>query len=681
VSCSSTPHRPDQPEVKGLRIEGTSQVSEGEIKDKILTEATSWVPFTSKKYFDANAWLVDLRRIPRFYQAEGFYQARVIEDRIEPKPPDGVELIVRVQEGKPTRIAHLDVDGIDALPPPQRQQVLDEIQLKVGDVLKEDAWEGVKGRIQAKLRQLGYAEASVSGEIFVDVENTTADGRLNVDPGQRYRFGDILVATGPRPRVPTPWIKDQAAGAIKKGAWFSDSALAEAQSSLFKMGVFGGVKVTPGAPDRASGTLPAVIDVREAPFHSIRAGGGIGFDQIRNEIHLLSEYVDRDFLGGLRRLTLRGRVGWAFIPNIVSVITGEKASSNGPIYKVLAQLEQPRFFDRNLRLVTSIESEKGLEQAYAFIGGKAKAGVVWQPHSSFSVFPSYNIEVEYLTAGQASLVSGSPELFYGCSGTPCTVILSYLEQQIIWDRRDDRPEPRKGYYLAVSFQEGGGPLGGDFKYWRVEPDARFYVSFLEEERLTLSARVHFGSLFPAAGQTSPIISRFYAGGAASMRGFNYKRLSPLYAGATSDAPAHNGLINNLGAPDGITVPIGGNGLYEGSFEIRYNITGNLVIAAFFDMGFVTVDNLAHTWRHFFGNMQYAVGLGLRYRTIVGPIRVDIARRLPIGPPLTIVNQPIPVVLPPTDTTCFGIGFLGGKGTVAGSPEGVCAFHLSIGEAF
>ena len=685
ASCSSTPHRPDQPEVESLHIQGTHQVSEGDIKDKILTEATSWLPFAPKKYFDANAWLVDLRRIPRFYQAQGFYQAKVTEDRIEPKPPNAVKLYVTVQEGKPTRIARLEVEGMDALPPYQRKQVIDEIHFKVGDVLKEDDWEGVKERMNAKLRELGYAEASMSGEIFVDVENATADGRLKVDPGQRYRFDDLFVATGPRPRVPTPWIKDQVEGAIKKGAWFSDSALVEAQKSLFKMGVFGGVKVTPGAPDRASGTLPVVIDVREAPFHSIRAGGGIGFDQIRNEIHLLSEYVDRDFLGGLRRLTLRGRVGWAFIPNIVSVIAKEDAAANGPIYKLLAQFEQPRFFDRSLRLVTSIESEKGLEQAYSFIGGKAKAGVVWQPHSALTVFPSYNFEVEYLTAGQASLVSGSPELVFGCSSVPCTVVLSYLEQQIIWDRRDDRPEPRNGYYLSVSFQEGGGPLGGDFKYWRVDPDARFYVSFLKEDRLTLSARVHFGSLFPADGQTSPIISRFYAGGAASMRGFNYKRLSPLYAGKTNDAPAHNGLINNLGAPDGITVPIGGNGLYEGSFEIRYNITGNLVLAAFFDMGFVTVDNLVHGSRHhqnyFFGNMQYAVGLGLRYRTIVGPIRVDIARRLPIGPPLTIVNQPIPVVLPPTDTTCFGIGFLGGKGTVAGAPEGVCAFHISIGEAF
>ncbi len=689
--CSTARQKPDEPEVKSLHIEGTHQVSEGSIKDKILTEATSWLPFSGKKYFDPNAWQVDLRRIQRFYQAEGFYQAKVVENVITPKPPDGVELTVKVQEGKPTRINRLEVEGIDALPADHRKQVLSEIKIKVGDVLKEDEWEALKGQLQSKLHELGYAEASVGGEIFVDVERALANGRLNVDPGQRYRFGDIVVATGPRPRVPTAWIKDQAEGAIKKGNWFSESALAEAQNSLFKMGVFGGVKVTPAAPNRQEGTLPVVVDVREAPFHSLRLGGGIGVDQIRNELHLLSEYTDRDFLGGLRRLTLRARVGWAFIPNLYSVLANitADAPNNGPIYKLLAQLEQPRFFNRNLRLYTSIDSEKGLEQAYSFIGARARVGVIWQPHPALTVFPTYNIEIDWLSSGQATLidsngaVSSSPALLFGCPNQRCQ--LSYLEQQITWDRRDDRLEPQRGYYLSISFQEGGGPLGGTFRYLRVEPDARFYASFFKGQRLTLAARVHFGSLFPAHGQTSPIVSRFYAGGAASERGFNYRRLSPLFAAGTSTTAPHNGFINTIGAPDGITVPIGGNGLAEGSFEIRYNITGNLLLAAFWDMGFVTVENLVDGWRHqanyFFGNMQYAVGLGLRYRTIVGPIRLDIARRLPIGPPLTIVNQPIPVNLPPPDTTCFGIGFLGGKGTRAGSPESVCAFHISIGEAF
>ena len=96
LSCSSTPHRPDQPEVKSLHIEGTHQVSEGDIKDKILTEATSWLPFASKKYFDANAWLVDLRRIQRFYQGLGYAPGSHFATSEEKRPIQTPGLSVQV---------------------------------------------------------------------------------------------------------------------------------------------------------------------------------------------------------------------------------------------------------------------------------------------------------------------------------------------------------------------------------------------------------------------------------------------------------------------------------------------------------------------------------------------------------------------------------------------------------
>jgi translocation and assembly module TamA len=131
----------------------------------------------------------------------------------------------------------------------------------------------------------------------------------------------------------------------------------------------------------------------------------------------------------------------------------------------------------------------------------------------------------------------------------------------------------------------------------------------------------------------------------------------------------------------LTVPIGGNGLAETSLEVRYQITSNIELAVFFDTGFVSSDDLLHGFRNssdsFFGSMQYAVGIGARYLTVVGPIRVDLAWRLPIGPPLTVINPQ--GVDYNQDTACFGMGFIGGHRS--GSPEGVCAFHLSIGEAF
>src|SRR5207302_7301979 len=111
-------------------------------------------------------------------------------------------------------------------------------------------------------------------------------------------------------------------GAIHPGDWYTESALSEAQGLVFQMGVFGAVRVTPGAPDRAAGTVPIVVDVREARFHSIRVGPGVGIDSVRQEARLIGEYSDRDFLGGLRRLTIRGKAGYAFLPTIWGAATG-----------------------------------------------------------------------------------------------------------------------------------------------------------------------------------------------------------------------------------------------------------------------------------------------------------------------------------------------------------------------
>src|SRR5262249_8864505 len=184
------------------------------------------------------------------------------------------------------------------------------------EVLKEDSWANVKREVAAALRALGYAEAEVRGEVFVESTDQTARVRLLVVPGGRYKFGNIFVATGPKPSVQVRYIIDPAEGAIGEGDWFSDKALDEAQRRVFQMGVFGAVKVTTGRPDRDNGIIPVVVDVREAPFHTIRYGGGIGVDPVRQEYRLIAEYTDRNFLRGLRKLPPRAQAGWAVAPAV-----------------------------------------------------------------------------------------------------------------------------------------------------------------------------------------------------------------------------------------------------------------------------------------------------------------------------------------------------------------------------
>ncbi|WP_164015453.1 BamA/OMP85 family outer membrane protein [Pyxidicoccus trucidator] len=692
AACATTQERPSGPKVNDLTIQGTDQVGEGDIKERILTSETPWWgfwPFGGPRYFDANAWQADLRRIQRYYQAQGFYEAEVVSSEVKPQGPDEVALQVQVKEGEPTRIVEIHDSGLDALPAEFREEhrnrVLADLPLKKGDIFREAAWEETKTLIEGRLRELGYAEAEVGGEVQVELTRQEARVDLRIQPGVRYRFGNTFVATDANPQVPPRRIIEQVQGSLKKGDWYSETALAEAQARVFRMGVFGAVKVNRGAPDRESGTVPVVVDVREAPFRSVRLGGGVGVDAARQEVRVLGEWTHRNFRGGLRRFTVRGRLGYAFIPNILD------RSKAGPIFEVTTEFEQPRFLFRDLRLQTSLTAERGLEQAYDYWGGKLKAGVIWQPHRSFSIFPSYNLEIYRLT-GRVSADARVPPIVLGCEDAQeqCNQALSYLEVAFAWDRRDDPIEPREGYYLSLSVQKGGGPFFGKYTYVRLLPDMRYYRPLDNDRRLILAAKVRLGTLNPAGGGQSSIVTRFFSGGATAMRGFNGQRLSPMAALPRTENEPIVGDEENLVISQNEqwdTVPVGGNSYFESSLELRYQFTESIMVAAFYDSGLVGIENFGHSQApKLFGPDHYhALGVGLRYLTVVGPIRLDIARRLDIGGGLPVST---PGYIYPDSGGCFGIGSswsTNGPKTrgaaFAGAPDGQCALHLSIGEAF
>jgi len=155
-----------------------------------------------------------------------------------------------------------------------------------------------------------------------------------------------------------------------------------------------------------------------------------------------------------------------------------------------------------------------------------------------------------------------------------------------------------------------------------------------------------------------------------MRGCSDKRLSPLRLEAKTDP---------RGEFDAEPVPIGGDGMFEMSFESRYEIRKGIILAAFVDSGFVTSEHVPLSREYFTQNLLWAVGGGVRYVTPVGPVRLDLAYRLPVGPGLPVYDAPDQQLTFLPSQGCFGIG--SGRPDRAGAPEGLCSIHLSIGEAF
>lgn len=722
LGCATPKPSPDSLRVEKLTFDGMKALKEDDVTDRIVTNATpwwsKWFPFLGgTEWFDVNTWQADLRRITRVYEAHGYYQARVVEDLVAETGKGGVTVKVTLTEGKPAKLRRLDVRGLDGVPD-LKPSLLSALPLKLGEVFLEDTWAEAKSGLTQQLHEAGFAEANVLGEAVVDLDTPAVDASLDIDPGLRFRFGPIYApVTGNV--VPSKLIIDVAQAELPRGSWYSDSALAEAQGRVFQMGVFGAVKVNRGIPDRDKAELPIIIDAREAPLHSLRWGGGAGGDLIRNEARGFIEYTDRNlgfaklFSKGalLDKLTLKGKFGWAVLPNLPEfinrVVTGEGSVRHGFVFDVSSQYEVPRVFNtRNVSLLGALGVNRTLDAAFDYVAMEGKIGFLWRPRVDLSVYPSVNLNAYLLESPvvQMAGVTTAPSAAVGCPtsmpplGLEDVCLVSFLDVTVEWDRRDNKLEPKSGFFLGASAQAGLSRTTQLTPFVKLVPEVRGYWSFGAEKQFTFAGKLRAGTLVGFGGGETPITTRFFSGG-SNMRGFNQRRLSPMAVVRFKDdgpLPSNElgrGLLGLPGEPlcqrdasdqcivgaVGATVPIGGNGLLEASFEFRVALNESFVLAFFVDNGMVTSEPLGAT-TDLLNAFYTAVGVGLRYRTPLGPIRTDFAYRLPfIGGPL-LQKNPLDPAYASQSGCFFNLGHTG-QTDYSGAPDSVCTFHLSIGEAF
>jgi translocation and assembly module TamA len=703
-ACLHAP-TPDSRLVDDFNIEGTKAVDEDDIKEKVLTTESSWlpwwVPFLGKAgWYDPLAWQADLRRVQRYYETQGFYDAQVLEEAVTELPNEHVRIKIEVQEGVPFLISNLKLLNVSSpsesepLDSALQKQIEDKIALKVGKPFLESDWAQGKLAALSELREAGYAEATVAGTAQVSFEKKRVEAFIEMTPGARFHFGKIFITPAPGAQIPEAFVTDIIRGDLAEDRYFSESALKNAQARLFQQGVFSGVRVTRGASNVETATVPVQVDLREAPFRSLRAGFGASGDLNRNEVRFLGEYVNRNVGFAklfnpnlvLDKLTLKLKFGWAFVPNIVEVILRSSSAKQGPVGSAHAEYEVPRIFGfRTLSLLSSIEGSRVLDNAIAYFGGEARAGVKWQPLVELTVTPSIRFSM-YQLNNRTSVRDNVPQAALGCPVEPSLCLMGIFDFNVEYDKRDKKLEATQGFYLGLSSSFG---LSQSSPFIKVVPEARGYVSFGPEDRFTIAGKIKVGTIFAESNNT-PILVRFFSGGSA-MRGFDQRRLSPLVGlpalvsveDPTCATPTCNKVIQS-DYVKGETQPIGGNGLAEFSLELRARIHENWAIAAFNDWGLVTINSLGNK-TDIASSLYSAVGVGVRYLSALGPIRADVGFRLPfIGGPQNVDKQQLKSFQ--SYPGCFGIGAplpapQADALPYAGAPDGLCHIHLSIGEAF
>ena len=610
----------------------------------------------------------DLARVERFYRARGHYEAKVTGARVIWTGRSSVRIEIVVSEGPVVRVGApsgslaVQLAGLETIDDTATVAAIIAASPEPGSVLDEDDYERAKRQMSRVLADAGYAYAQVSGQSEIDLARHEARLRFEIDAGPPAVFGPVRI-TGLHA---IPEDKVRASLLLAPGTPYSADALEDARRSLVNLGVFAAVNVEADTSDRRLPAVPVHFSVQETAPRTIRLGGGARLDSLALSGSVTASWEHDNFLGGLRRLALEARPGVVLFPTRMSEFPNLQAPNRAMLQGAIeGRFTQPSFIEGRTRglLSASLEVHPLLytdtlpdEQVLGYLELATRAGLE-RPFLSHRLFltPALN--------WQAALPLDYRDLSFGARSPPATIaipnlFIAYPELVARYDLRDDPLDPKRGLLLATSLQVALPVLGGTVSDVRVRPEARFYVT---KSKLTLAVRATTGLLLPRNYELSEVTSPrhgvdqqillfrgFFSGGPFSNRGYAYQGVGlhePLVF--STEGRVRCGVQST---DPRCLRPVGGLTLWEASVELRFPLgfLSPLGAVVFLDSSDVRSEALDYG----IGTPHLAPGVGLRYPTPVGPVRLDLGFRVlealgreqPQGTPPELFGAPLTLQL-------------------------------------
>ncbi|MBE0452326.1 autotransporter assembly complex protein TamA [Roseovarius autotrophicus] len=434
-----------------------------------------------------------------------------------------------------------------------------------GNLIGAAARAGVTG-----WRDAGHAKAAVAGQdIVADHARATLDAVIALAPGPRLRFGDLHIRRGRTPsRVREERIR--AIAGLPTGKTFSPALLDKSANRLRRTGAFRSVRLTEAETPNPDGTLDIAARVSDAQPRRIGAGAELSSSE---GVTLSGFWLHRNLLGGAERLRIDALIG------------GIGGDSGGEDFRLGARLDRPATFTPDTGSFVFANLEDNNEPDYSESKAEIGGGLTHIFSDTLS--------------GEAALAFRYSEITDDLGTRTLSHIL--LPARLTWDQRDDPLNPTRGRYLDLSATPFVSPDKGSAGS-RFFVDLRDYLTFGETRRVTLAGRAQLGSVAGGDFIDLPADTLFWSGGAGTVRGQGYQ---------------------NLGVDLGPGITVGGRSFLGFSGEVRTMVTDIIQAVVFADAGFIG-EEAAGNGR---GEWHGGAGLGGRYFTAVGPIRVDLATPL------------------------------------------------------
>jgi translocation and assembly module TamA len=521
----------------------------------------------------ANAAQIDRRAredaelLTSLLQSEGYYDAEV-------EPGIGLEgerIMVELvaKPGPRFTFRSVELQGIEAAGE-QAGKLREAFAVKAGDPVVADQVIAAGVALRVALGEEGFALAEVGEQdIVLDHETATARLVLPVMPGQVARFGDITV-TGKPPFSPR---HVAVIARFDKGDQFERSEVDDLRRALVATGLIASVE-TKLVPRDDGRTVDVAVHLEPAPMRTVAGELGYGTGE---GVRLEASWQHRNFFNPEGALTLRGVAG-----------TQEQLAA--------VSLRRSNFMRRDQVLTAQVSASNINRDAFdaktllLAAGLERQSNFIWQKKWTWSIGGELIASDERDTIGATGIKRRR------------TYLIAAIPASLTYDGSDSLLDPTEGFRLGGRLSPELSFHGGTFGYTRAQLDASAYHPV--SDRVVAAGRIRVGSIFGADRDDIAPSRRFYSGGGGSVRGYGYQRLGPR---------------------DVDDDPIGGRSLAEFSLEARVRLKafgGNFGIVPFLDGGTLSTQSMPD-----FGDWQFGAGIGVRYYSSFGPIRIDVGTPL------------------------------------------------------
>ena len=505
------------------------------------------------------------RNAENYLNSRGYF-APEIAYSVEGDPtPTG---LVKIEPGPKFTLADIAIDiGDQALSDAAQSALASVRTLKIGDDARPDSIFAEEAGLIAALKASGYADAKADDRLVIgDRDAGTLQVTYKIDPGPRIRLGEVIYPDDTRTRR---LFLDRMIP-FETGDVYTPQKLAAFNRRLNATRTYRFVSL------QLADTATRVTD---------------DGDEVRDVLVQLEERDRYTLTTGTSFSTSEG-------PGLAASLTRRNATRRGDTLTgemTLATLERSFAIEWRIPNITAydrtlvLSSEAGREETDAFDREAVTMSGTFEVRAS-----------EHLTyaLGASSELTREEDTF---EQRDQQVLSTSLGVRL--DYADDPLDATRGWRIDTRAEPGIVVGDRETQFFSLNGQISAYQPLDKDKRIVAATRVRSGFVFGAELSDLPVSRRFFAGGGGSARGFEYQSVGPEDTDGT---------------------PTGGRGLLEVSGELRWRRDGPLGFVAFLDGANVSADQGVQ-----FEDIRYSAGLGLRYDTLVGPIRFDLAT--PIDP--------------------------------------------------